>query len=65
VLEPWRVSVPCAKVLKRDNLSYCGQLNETGEYHGYGTLYDEQKLKYYEGSFKDGLKHGRGRSYVI
>ena len=53
------------ELVKRGNLIYCGELNKNKEFQGFGALYDLEKLKFYEGSFLNGKKHGRGRNFVV
>jgi hypothetical protein len=39
---------------------YYGEINEDGEYHGYGLFISEKGDKYYEGEWADGKYSGKG-----
>ncbi len=39
--------------------SYTGEINESGQPHGYGTMRYEDAI--YEGTWSNGLRHGNGK----
>ena len=45
-----------------DGWRYYGSLNSTGKVHGFGMITDATGSLLYEGQFKNGSYHGRGRT---
>ena len=45
-------------------ITYEGERNNYGEYHGKGTLTNTENLKKYIGEWKDGKKHGQGKDLL-
>ena len=43
---------------------YKGTVNQRNEYHGYGKLYNKNGELIYEGEFKNGKRHGKGKLKV-
>ena len=53
------------KYIDTTEFSFFGQVDHNDKFQGFGMLHEKLKDKFYEGQFTDGLKHGKGRSYIF